>query len=96
MNIYKVHISRIMLGEEIFRLHDEKGFPLEFSCFLANEKGLVIDWEGFIKRAKETGNFNIERLLGRIVTACKDAGYNDEWWEKKCLEEPDKFSKEES
>ncbi|MCK4359149.1 MAG: hypothetical protein KAW92_10500 [Candidatus Cloacimonetes bacterium] len=95
IKVWAVHVSRIIPGKEIFRLHDEKGFPLEMSCILANEKGMIIDWEGFIKKVMKSKNFNnIDKLIKRIKVACQDAGYNKKWWKERCRKEPDKFRKE--
>jgi alanyl-tRNA synthetase len=39
--------GRLLAGEDVFRLHDTHGFPLELTRELAEERGLEIDHEGF-------------------------------------------------
>lgn len=87
----RVSWRKMFPGEEAFKMHDEQGIPLEYTAMIADERGFVIDWLGFIRRAKETGNFNIKRLLKRIVYACRDAGYNKEWFEQRVAEDPENF-----
>lgn len=40
-------------GEKAFKLFDTFGFPLELTVEMANEKGFVVDTEGFKQRFKE-------------------------------------------
>ncbi|MDP5039125.1 MAG: alanine--tRNA ligase [Candidatus Gracilibacteria bacterium] len=37
----------IISGDKAFKLYDTFGFPLEMTCELASEKGLIVDEEGF-------------------------------------------------
>jgi alanyl-tRNA synthetase len=42
--------DRVLSGEDVFRLWDTYGFPIEMTREIARERGLTIDEEGF-KRA---------------------------------------------
>jgi alanyl-tRNA synthetase len=41
--------SKSIEGEEVFRLYDTFGFPVDLTALLAREKGLEIDETGFVK-----------------------------------------------
>ncbi len=47
-----------LAGEEVFRLYDTYGFPLELTAEIARDKSLSIDWEGFraeMEKQRERG-----------------------------------------
>ncbi|MCM3762310.1 alanine--tRNA ligase [Alkalihalobacillus oceani] len=74
-------------GEDVFRLYDTYGFPIDLTEEYVEEKGLTIDREGFEKamegqrsRARsarqESGSMQVQdELLGEIVTESKFVGY---------------------
>jgi len=45
--------EKILPGKIVFKLYDTYGFPLELTCELANEKGLLVDKEGFEEATRE-------------------------------------------
>jgi len=45
---------KIIPGEDVFKLYDTYGFPLELTEEIAQEKGLGIDFEGFNKASEES------------------------------------------
>ncbi|MET3507474.1 alanine--tRNA ligase [Halalkalibacter oceani] len=75
-------------GEDVFRLYDTYGFPIDLTEEYVEEKGLTIDREGFEKamegqrsRARsarqESGSMQVQdELLGEIVVESKFVGYD--------------------
>jgi hypothetical protein len=59
---------------------------MELTAFLAAEKGMVVDWAGFMKCAIRVG-WKSESLLRRMKQATLDAGVNEEFMEKHFGEE---------
>jgi len=69
--IVKKITGKTIAGGDAFMLYDTYGFPLDLTVILADEKGLVVDTDGFEKemekqktRAREAGNFksNIQQI----------------------------------
>lgn len=58
----------LIAGEEVFRLYDTYGFPLELTKELAAEKGLAVDEEGFKK------SFEAHQALSRAGAEQKFKG----------------------
>ena len=75
---YYIHPSRVINGEDVFKLHDTYGLPLEMSAVIAIERNMVIDWGSFIQAAEKV-KWNVESLKRRIKAACEDAGCNDDY-----------------
>lgn len=75
---FRVPNDRIIPGDDIFKMHDEQGIPLEESAMIARERKYCIDWYGFLKCAQKR-RWNIDVLIRRIKTACRDAGYGYEF-----------------
>ncbi|MFQ6605731.1 MAG: alanine--tRNA ligase [Fidelibacterota bacterium] len=70
--------GRQIPGEEVFRLYDTYGFPVDLTELIAREKGLTIDRETFEeqmarqrKRAKEAGKFKADTQSIDWVIASK-------------------------
>ena len=45
--------KKVLGGEEVFKLHDTYGFPLDLTIEIAGEKGLEVDIDGFNKAMQE-------------------------------------------
>ncbi|MCL1823364.1 MAG: alanine--tRNA ligase [Oscillospiraceae bacterium] len=59
--IVKLHENDILPGEEVFKLHDTFGFPLDLTREILAEKGIRIDEDKFrelMKKQKETARAN--------------------------------------
>ncbi len=59
--------TKILSGEDAFKLHDTYGFPIDLTRLMAHEKGLEVDETGFEERmqaqknrARAAGKFNID------------------------------------
>jgi len=63
--------KNIILGEDLFKLSDTFGFPLDFAKDLANEKNIKIDYNGFqqeLKKQKEKSRINLIKKQKSIQT----------------------------
>ena len=81
--------SKVISGEEAFRLYDTFGFPLDLTQLIAREKGLSVDEKGFNdamekqrSRAKSKGKFVAEssKLNWTVLIEGNDSrftGYNN-------------------
>ncbi len=82
--------SGIINGDDVFRLYDTFGFPLDLTALLAQEKGLKIDTDQFStlmeeqrKRSREAGKTTAEKqtipliFSGRIKEPTTFVGYNN-------------------
>lgn len=65
----------VVPGSEAFKLYDTYGFPLDLTQLMAEEKGLVVDREGFDRemenqraRARESGKFVMSDDLAKWQT----------------------------
>ena len=80
--------SKVISGEEAFRLYDTFGFPLDLTQLISREKGLSVDEKGFNNamekqrsRAKSKGKFIAEssKLNWKVLIEGNDSrftGYN--------------------
>ena len=81
--------SKVISGEEAFRLYDTFGFPLDLTQLISREKGLSVDEKGFNNamekqrsRAKSKGKFVAEssKLNWKVLIEGNDSrftGYNN-------------------
>lgn len=63
--------KNIIPGEDLFKLSDTFGFPLDFAKDLANEKNVKIDYNGFqkeLKKQKEKSRINLIKKQKSIQT----------------------------
>lgn len=67
----------VLSGEDVFRLHDTFGFPLDLTREIAQENGFTIDQEGFDKAMYEQKSKGREAQLKKAGSA----------WDKKNLPE---------
>ncbi len=88
-NRIKIQKEKSIPGEEIFRLYDTFGFPIDLTRVMASEKGLLIDEEGFDRemeiqreRARNSGKFATQfnhmdnwRVLKHCPTNSRFVGY---------------------
>jgi alanyl-tRNA synthetase len=63
--------KNILRGEDVFKLHDTYGFPIDLTELMAREKGIEVDTKGFealMKQQKERG-----RASGKFATGDTDS-----------------------
>lgn len=89
----KIKHNRIIPGDFVFKLMDEKGIPLETICILTFEKEMTISWAEFFECAKNSKNYkdNLDKLIIKVKQALIDAGYCEKWFKKLALKYPDDF-----
>ncbi|MBI1883298.1 MAG: alanine--tRNA ligase [Chlamydiae bacterium] len=52
-DLMKSSKSKVISGEDLFRLYDTYGFPIDMACEVAEEEGFKLDEEGFQKFMRE-------------------------------------------
>lgn len=78
--------TKFLPGEEVFRLYDTYGFPLELTLELAKEKGVEVDMEGFnsaMERQRERARLAVEEeklppvysFLAQTISPTEFVGY---------------------
>lgn len=63
--------SKIIPGDELFKLSDTYGFPLDFAVDLANEKDVAVDYDGFngaLEDQKQKSRISLTRKQQTIKT----------------------------
>jgi alanyl-tRNA synthetase len=65
--------QKVISGEDVFKLYDTYGFPLDLTQVMAQEKGLSIDLKGFEKLLEEQR----ERSRTSVKTISSDAVISD-------------------
>ena len=63
--------SKILSGEEVFKLHDTYGFPFDLTLEMAREEGLEVDETGFTRLMKE------QRDRAKADARAKKSGHTD-------------------
>ncbi len=63
--------SSVLMGEEIFKLHDTYGFPFDLTLEMAREEGLEVDADGFKRLMKE------QKDRARADSRAKKSGQSD-------------------
>ncbi len=79
--------QKLIPGEEVFKLYDTYGFPVDMTEVMAREQGLTVDMPGFEKslneqkqRSKESGAFSANIVIpAKNVAPTRYVGYNDAW-----------------
>ncbi|MFA5747603.1 MAG: alanine--tRNA ligase [Candidatus Absconditabacterales bacterium] len=94
----KKSAGNIISGEDMFKLYDTFGFPLELTCELANEKGIKTDLKGFHKeiqkqqqKSRQSGKDMFKQGIdwGKYlqgIPQTKFIGYGDDWKNLKGME----------
>ncbi|MGM0874366.1 MAG: alanine--tRNA ligase [Bacillota bacterium] len=88
IKVQKEKGSNVIPGEDVFRLYDTYGFPVELTEEYAVEEGMTVDQEGFeqeMGRQRERARAAIQKvdsmqvqggMLGEIKDASEFVGYN--------------------
>lgn len=63
--------SRVLSGNDAFKLHDTYGFPFDLTLEMAAEQGLSVDAEGFTKLMKE------QKARAKADAKAKKSGHTD-------------------
>lgn len=64
--------SDVLDGELAFKLYDTYGFPIEFTSELAQERGYLVDMEGFRKKFEEHQNKSRQGAAGKFAGGLAD------------------------
>ncbi len=75
----KINSNQIFPGNRLFKLHDEKGFPVADSLDFLKKQKMVVDWNGFIDSAFDHG-WKPDKIYRTIKFACEDARYNKDYF----------------
>jgi alanyl-tRNA synthetase len=70
--------GKIIPGEDIFKLYDTYGFPLDLTSVMAQEKGLTIDMDGFntaMEKQQERSRSSVSTFFEPTIEAAKIAGH---------------------
>ncbi len=62
----------VLSGELAFKLYDTYGFPIEFTSELAQERGVLVDLEGFHKKFEEHQNKSRQGAAGKFAGGLAD------------------------
>lgn len=62
----------ILSGELAFKLYDTYGFPIEFTSELAQERGLMVDMDGFHQKFEEHQNKSRQGAAGKFAGGLAD------------------------
>ena len=63
--------SKVLAGDEVFKLHDTYGFPFDLTLEMAREEGLSVDEDGFRRLMKE------QRERAKADAKLKKSGHAD-------------------
>ena len=79
--------SKILTGEDAFKLHDTYGFPIDLTQLMAREKGLQVDVAGFDERmneqktrARAAGSFLWTIMKRAVELACRKRNIIGVYW----------------
>jgi alanyl-tRNA synthetase len=67
----KLSKSKVLAGDEVFKLHDTYGFPFDLTLEMAREEGLEVDDIGFTRLMKE------QRDRAKADAKAKKSGHTD-------------------
>ena len=67
----KLSKSKVLAGDEVFKLHDTYGFPFDLTLEMAREEGLEVDEIGFTRLMKE------QRDRAKADAKAKKSGHTD-------------------
>ena len=79
----KLHISQGEVhGEDVFKLMDSRGLPLELLAETFRKKGIHINVNQFVEAALDSGNYKVETIKARIMEAFRYVVSDREKWEE--------------
>lgn len=62
-------------GKFLFDMKAQNGLPLDFSVAAVSDRGFIVEWPSFIRRARENGWFDFQTI--KVITQAVADAYVD-------------------